>query len=1141
MNFTSLITKSEQFADMKQAVDPKGTAALFGGYPIHSALYSSALSLETGRPVLYICETDAEAFTAVKDIESMCPQMKPVVFPSRSLTLINVESSSHEEELERLSAIGRIVSEDAGIVCCSIEAFLELTMPIGSFINISFSLKAGDRITIEEVSKRLIRAGYTRTDRVEGAGQFAVRGGIVDIFSGNENDPVRVEFFGDQIDRISAFDPETQRRFENRKSVTVIPAREIVPDDSASEKLAKLSEKAGEELSRIFLRDSELIAQGIIPSTTDRYLNIFYDKPSTVDEYMVNPIVVLNGTEALKNRFKTIMWQQTENMSSLYSSGLYLSAMGQWYKDEWDIEKWKSKLICETFSHTLGGRLDAVVNIHANTMPRWDGQFEVLLEDLRGYIDLGYRCVLMAGTSRAVGAMIDDLSYEGITAVTGGDIPEPGTVAVCEGSLSSGFEISTSRLCVITGRRDRVNNKKKLTSVKSENRITRLEDLHEGDYVVHKNHGIGIYSGIHRIDHHGFVRDYIKIQYRGADTLYVPVTQLDMVSQYVSPREDGEVKISRLNSGEWQKTKQNVYRAVREMASELIALYAKREKAKGVAFSEDTDWQREFEARFEYDETADQLKTSEEIKRDMEKSRPMDRLLCGDVGVGKTEVAMRAVFKCVSDGYQCAVLVPTTILAWQHFRTFSERMNAYPIKVAMLSRFASRTELKEAVKGIADGTVDIAIGTHKLLQKDINFKKLGLVVIDEEQRFGVAHKEKLKQAVEGVDVLTLSATPIPRTLNMAMSGIRDMSVIEEPPEERHPIQTYVTEYDETLLFDAIKRELSRGGQVYYLHNRIENIERCAERLISAFPEARIEVAHGRMDEAQLSGVWKRLMDGEIDILVCTTIIETGVDVANVNTLIVEDADRMGLSQLYQIRGRVGRSSRRAFAYFTFRKDRILSEVASKRLSAIRDFTSFGSGFRIAMRDLQIRGAGSVLSARQSGHMAAVGYETYVDILNKAIRDEAGEPPVEEPVECTVDLAVNAYIPESYIYDNESRIEMYKRIAAIENEEDASGVSEELNDRFGTPPESVVNLITVSLVRRLASVLGIYDIKSNNRDMIYFYSDRIAQMGTPVIAGNKKRKLYLSLKGKSYLAAEVAPGENMCAVAGEVLGSYKNEK
>lgn len=1139
MDFTALISKSEQFKDIAEAVTPKGTAVLFGGYPIHSALYSVALSKELGRPVLYICETDAEAFAAVKDIETMCPLMNPIVFPSRSLTLINVESSSHEEELERLSAMGRVVSGEARIVCCSIESFLERTMPVESFIGISFTLNSGDRISISEVGERLIRAGYTRTERVEGAGQFAIRGGIVDVFSGNENNPVRIEFFSDEIDRISSFYAETQRRFEVRKNVTVIPAREIVPGESAAEKLVNLSKGVGEELSRILVRDAELLGQQIIPSVTDRYLNIFYDNPATIDGYMVNPIVVLNNTEALKNRHKTIMWQQTEIMSSLYTQGLYLAQMGQWYRDEWDIEKWKSKLICETFARTLNIRLDAVVNIRANTMPRWDGKFDVLIEDLRGYIELGYRCVLMAGTSRAASALSDDLAYEGITAAAGDEIPDTGKVTVCAGTLSSGFEIATSRLCVITGRREQVKKQKHKTSSKQDSGITRLEDLREGDYVVHKNHGIGIYSGIHRIDHHGFVRDYIKIQYRGADTLYVPVTQLDMVSQYVSPREDGEAKIAKLNSGEWQKTKQNVYRAVREMAAELIVLYAKREKAKGVAFSEDTDWQREFEARFEYDETGDQLKTSEEIKLDMEKSRPMDRLLCGDVGVGKTEVAMRAVFKCVSDGYQCAVLVPTTILAWQHIRTFSERMNAYPIKIAMLSRFASRADINKAVKGIADGTVDIAIGTHRLLQKDINFKKLGLVVIDEEQRFGVGHKEKLKQASEGVDVLTLSATPIPRTLNMAMSGIRDMSVIEDPPEDRHPIQTYVTEYDEGILYDAIKRELSRGGQVYYLHNRIENIERCAERLTAAFPDARIDVAHGRMDDTQLSGVWKRLIDGEIDILICTTIIETGVDVANVNTLVVEDADRMGLSQLYQIRGRVGRSSRRAFAYFTFRKEKVLTEIASKRLSAIRDFTSFGSGFRIAMRDLQIRGAGSVLSARQSGHMAAVGYETYVEILNKAIRDEAGEAPPEEPVECTVDLAVDAYIPESYIYDDESRIEMYKRIAAIENKEDAASVFEELNDRFGNPPECVANLITVSLVRRLASALGIYDIKSNNKDMIYFYSDKIAQLGTPKTTPGKKRRFYLSLKGKCYLAAEVTPGENMCAIAGEVLENYEN--
>ena len=644
-----------------------------------------------------------------------------------------------------------------------------------------------------------------------------------------------------------------------------------------------------------------------------------------------------------------------------------------------------------------------------------------------------------------------------------------------------------------------------------------------GDYVVHVSHGIGIFEGIVKRDIHGVVKDYIKIRYAGSDMLFVPVTQLDLVTKYIGGKEDSVVKLNKLNSAEWAKTRARVKKAVKDMADELIKLYAKREAAQGYAFGPDTDWQNDFERRFPYDETDDQLRCIQEIKDDMEKPSPMDRLLCGDVGFGKTEVAIRAAFKCVMDGKQCAVLVPTTILAWQHYQTFRKRMEGFPVKVDILSRFRTPREQEQVLEELRRGQVDIVVGTHRLVQKDVKFKDLGLCIIDEEQRFGVKHKESFKEMRNNVDVLTLSATPIPRTLNMAMSGIRDMSTIEEAPQDRQPVQTYVMEHDWGILVQAISKELRRGGQVFYLHNRVDTIDRCAATIQQFLPDATVVVAHGKMSEEQLSKAWKRLLDHEIDILVCTTIIETGVDVSNCNTLIIEDADRLGLSQLYQIRGRVGRSSRRAFAYLTVTKGKALTDVATKRLEAIREFTTFGSGFRIAMRDLEIRGAGNILGAQQHGHMEAVGYEMYLKMLSEAVAVAKGEKPEVQNTECLVDIRIGAHIPEDYIESLPQRIDIYKKIASVENEKDASDIIDELIDRFGTPPEAVKGLVDVSLLRNMAAGLGIREI-SQRTDSLLFYPATVDMQAASRLAAGLKGRVMLNAGAKPYLAVKVAKGE-----------------
>ncbi len=700
--------------------------------------------------------------------------------------------------------------------------------------------------------------------------------------------------------------------------------------------------------------------------------------------------------------------------------------------------------------------------------------------------------------------------------------PAPGLVAVGAGHLSGGVELPFAKYAIFTSRRHD-QTVKKPARPKNKNALSSLSDIAPGDYVVHQNHGIGLYAGIQRLDLHGVVKDYLKITYEKGDVLYVPVTQLDLLSRYTAPGDSDRVRLAKLGGTEWVKTRRKVKAAAQEMAQELIALYAKRRQAKGTAFPEDGEWQRDFEARFEYDETDDQLRSAAEIKRDMEKPWPMDRLLCGDVGVGKTEVALRAIFKCVMGGKQCALLAPTTLLAWQHYNTLLARMEAFPVKIGLLSRFRTAKQQKETLAGLAAGSVDIVVGTHRLLSKDVRFRDLGLVVIDEEQRFGVRHKEKLKETFVGVDMLTLSATPIPRTLNMALSGIRDMSTIEEPPMERQPIETYVLEYDENILAEALKKELARGGQVYYLHNRVESLAACADKVARMAPGARVGTAHGQMSEEELSAVWQQLLDGEIDILVCTTLIETGVDVRNCNTLIIEDADRMGLAQLYQIRGRVGRSGRKAYAYFTFRRDKVLTDVAAKRLSAIREFTSFGSGFRIAMRDLQIRGAGNLLGHSQHGHMEAVGYELYVKLLNQAIAAEKGEEAPPDKADCLVDIAVDAYIPEQYIPDAAGRIEAYKRIAAITNAEDASDVLDELIDRYGEPPESVSGLVDISLARVAAAAAGINEI-GQKQDSLLFYTEALkAAWLRPLLAALPGR-VSLSTSGRPCVQVRQAPGE-----------------
>ena len=832
----------------------------------------------------------------------------------------------------------------------------------------------------------------------------------------------------------------------------------------------------------------------------------------------------------IKERLRSTAWQWGEDLKDYLEEGILCKGLDAFSGDYIYVQKQLEHRDCVYLDTFVRGSYDtplsSLISLNARQLSVWGGGMQLLQEDLNAILSPKMRIVVLGGTERSARAAAEDLQNSGVPCEYRDDAKtlSLGRVTVLPGSLSAGFEYPTANFALITHGHFAAAPKRTRKRQKNAKEIYSLSELAPGDYIVHSAHGVGVFEGIHKLEMQGVTKDYLKVRYAKGDILYVPVTQLDMVSKYIGPKEEVKVRLNRLGGQDWQKAKARVRSAVKDIAKELIKLYAERMKLKGHAFPPDTGWQRDFESRFEYEETEDQLRCIQEIKEDMEKEQPMDRLLCGDVGFGKTEVALRAAFKCVTDSKQCALLVPTTILAWQHYQTVTQRFEGFPIKVEILSRFRTPKQQAEILKQLKRGEIDMIIGTHRLVQKDVQFRDLGLVIIDEEQRFGVAQKERFKSVTKNVDVLTLSATPIPRTLNMALSGIRDMSSLEEAPQDRHPVQTYVLEYDQAVINDAVRRELRRGGQVYYLHNKVESIERVAARLQAQIPEAKVGFGHGKMPEGELSEVWRRVMEQEINVLVCTTIIETGVDVPNVNTIIIEDADHMGLSQLHQIRGRVGRSSRRAYAYLTFTRNKVLSEISQKRLAAIREFTEFGSGFKIAMRDLELRGAGNILGGEQHGHMETVGYDMYLRLLGEAVSEEKGEEASSYELECLVDVQVQAHIPEGYIESLSQRLEIYRRISDIRSQDDAMDVLDELIDRFGEPPASVKGLIDVALIRNTAASLGIYEIKQNAGALL-LYQRKLDMEFVSRLIGVFKKRVLVNAGAKPYISVKLQAGDS----------------
>lgn len=973
---------------------------------------------------------------------------------------------------------------------------MQRTIPPDVLADRTIKLSRDTSVQLPDLISRLIAAGYTRCDKVESPSQFSVRGSIADIFPVQEKMPVRMELWDDEIDSFAYFDPETQRRTEQIDELIIPPAGEVLFNsaDALVQKINVLSAgvrgKRTELVRSNLAKDADNVLNGVSLANIDKYLPLAYDKPALIFDYLKpdSPVLFCEFHSCCE-KAKAIQSQFNEDVKILLEEGELCRGLDGYIAEFESISETAVKFPCvlmDTFLRTNDIRCKKLWTMTAYQTAPWGGEIRQLSEDLRSFIDRNYSVIVLAGSEKTLPIIAEDLRNDGIPCdiMTEETTLTKGRVLITTGCLSSGYDYPDIKTALITQAKA-MSSKRKLKKKKKGEEIKSLADIAPGDLVVHALHGIGRFEGIRKLELEGITKDYITIKYAGTDVLYVPVTQMDLISRYIGPRDDTGVKLNKLSSNEWQKTRSRVKKAVKDMADELIALYAKRSKTKGFAFSEDNDWQNDFEARFDYTETDDQLRCIEEIKQDMMKPTPMDRLLCGDVGFGKTEVAFRAAFKCMLDGKQCAVLVPTTVLAWQHYQSALKRFEHFPFKIELLSRFRTKKQQEEILKQVALGTVDMVIGTHRLVQKDVKFKDLGLAIIDEEQRFGVAHKERFKEAFTGVDVLTLSATPIPRTLNMAMSGIRDMSVIEEPPVDRYPVQTYVIEHNMGVIIQAINKELRRGGQVYYIHNRVETIDLCAAKIAELIPDARIAVAHGQLSEERLSDIWTELVDHEIDILVCTTIIETGVDVPNVNTLIIEDADNLGLSQLYQLRGRVGRSNRRAFAYFTFRRGKVLTEIASKRLDAIREFTQFGSGFRVAMRDLEIRGAGSILGGRQHGHMEAVGYDMYLQLLNEAIAEETGQTPPRTPEECLIDLQIEAHIPDDYIESLAGRLDAYRKIAAVSTKEESIDLLDEFIDRYGDPPKAIQGLVTVALTRNMAGKAGITEITQRSNTLLIY--------------------------------------------------------
>lgn len=1023
-------------------------------------------------------------------------------FPAKDLIFFQADIHSNLLEQQRISVLRALVEQEQVTVVTTMAACMNHLVSFEQWREQIMQVEIGSVIETEGLKKKLIMLGYERMAQVEGPGQFAVRGGIIDIYPLTEENPVRIELWGDEVDSIRSFDAESQRSIENLDEVRLYPAAELIPDrEQRGRALAQLEKEAKrmeslfrkeqkpEEATRVknLLQDArdQLLEFGE-PLSMEGFIDYFAEQAVTFLDYfdpertllfLDEPNRLLESGDAVELEFRESMEHRLEKgyvvpgQTSILFSGQEIAGR---------ISRQNAVGLCTLENARSPWAVSAKFSLTVRSVNPYNHSFELLVKDLQRWKREGYRVVLLSASRTRGNRLAGDLMQEGLVSYYTEDEErevQPGEILITHGNALRGYEYPLIKFVVIAesdifGQEQRKKKKRRRYEGK---RIASFTELSVGDFVVHENHGLGVYRGIEKVEVDKVTKDYMKIEYAGGSSLYVPATQLDVIQKYADGDAAKLPKLNKLGTQEWSRTKTRVRTAVRAIAQDLVNLYAERERKEGFVYSKDTVWQKEFEEMFPFEETEDQMVAIDAVKQDMQSKKIMDRLICGDVGYGKTEIAIRAAFKAVQDGKQVAYLVPTTILAQQHYNTFVQRMKDFPVRVDLMCRFRTPAEQKKTIADLKKGMVDIVIGTHRLLSKDIEYKDLGLLIIDEEQRFGVTHKEKIKQLKTDIDVLTLTATPIPRTLHMSLVGIRDMSVLEEAPQERMPIQTYVMEYNEETVREAISRELVRGGQVYYVYNRVNSIVEMTNRVAELVPQAQVAFAHGQMKEHELEKIMFDFINGDIDVLVTTTIIETGLDISNANTMIIHDADNMGLSQLYQLRGRVGRSNRVAYAFLMYRRNKMLREIAEKRLSAIREFTELGSGFKIAMRDLEIRGAGNLLGSEQHGHMEAVGYDLYCKLLNESVKEIQGVSTVKENYETEIDLDIDAFIPDRYIRNEMQKLDVYKRIAAIQNEEEYDDMLEELMDRFGDLPKSVQNLLAVARIRAQAHELYITEL------------------------------------------------------------------
>ena len=1093
----------------------KGIVNISGVSESRSAYVISQLAKEEGQSLI-ITATKSRADRLASDL-SFFSDREILVLPTEDQVFLRYEAKNHDQLIERLKILKALRTNEECIVIAPVSAAVKKITPHKNFENHSLKLQMGDDISIENLKENLVKLGYERMNLVEGRGEFSIRGGIIDIFTPDGENPYRIELFDTEVDSIRSFDIDSQRSIENLKYIEIYPAEQMLGDKQIFEDASKLLHKeysaqikkleknpetaeAAEHLTKRRNELCEYITQVSNLQMLENYLHYFYDETEYLWDYMESGNIIIDDPDRICDFLDARSAEIRDDFKVMLERGQVIPKDLELISDKEDflkVYRRDSVYLLTPFPKAVKGveTYSSIQNLNSRQMISFNGRMDVLESELKSYVRKKYRIIIVLSSKERIENLEDFIERIGLL----------GRVEFAEGKLSAGMDFPESRLCYICENDifpgSKTTNRRKKARKNKQSQMQSFADLQKGDYVVHENHGIGRFLGIEELVVQGNKKDYLKIKYAGDDMLYVPVEQMDIVQKYIGS--DGVTpKINKLSGSEWKVTKAKAKAAIAEMASELLDLYAKRKMKKGYSFEKDTVWQKEFEDAFPYEETDDQLRSVEEIKADMERPVAMDRLLCGDVGFGKTEVAARALFKCIAEGKQAAVLVPTTILANQHYYTLKDRFEQFPCKVEMLSRFRSEKQQNTIIEQVARGQVDLIIGTHRLLSDDVKFKDLGLLVIDEEQRFGVAHKEKIKMMKENVDVLTLSATPIPRTLNMSLTGIKDMSLIEEPPEERFPVQTYVLEYDDLTLKEVITRELDRGGQVYVVYNRVRGINKIAENIRNLVPEAKVAVGHGQMNEHMLEDVMLSFINGEHNVLVATTIIESGIDIPNANTMVILDADRYGLSQLYQLRGRVGRSNRMAYAYLMYQKDKVLTEVAEKRLKAIKEFTEFGAGFKVAMRDMEIRGAGNLLGSQQSGHMMNIGYELYCKLVDDAIRGLQGEIVTEREEEVSIEIMTTANIPNWYIEDETLKLQMYKKIATVVSEEDGDELLDEMLDRFGDVPRETINLVRISRIRSLAETLAVVKITEQAGKIVVQFGEKNVLTGFSLMNVNQ---------------------------------------